>query len=109
MPVSFKKSGKKNKTLANEIDNERINQKARVYLSIYEKLANKERVAGGKGKEFAKSMTKTDRNLFTDKVDNDMLSLNFWKKQIRNKKTTPSCGCTRDILHFDHLWLKNAC
>ncbi|OEE01404.1 MULTISPECIES: tyrosine-type recombinase/integrase [Vibrio] len=95
----FQKIRQKKKTLANEIDNERINQKARVYLSIYEKLANKERVAGGKGKEFAKSMTKTDRNLFTDKVDNDMLSLNFWKKQIRNKKrhlhaVAPGVYCT---------------
>ncbi|MFA0517491.1 site-specific integrase [Vibrio sp. 10N.222.55.E8] len=95
----FQKIRLKKKTLANEIDEERINQKARVYLSVYEKLANKERVAGGKGKEFAKSMTKTDRNLFTDKVDNDMLSLNFWKKQIRNKKrhlhaVAPGIYCT---------------
>ncbi|RZR39873.1 site-specific integrase [Vibrio vulnificus] len=95
----FQKIRQKKKTLANEIDEERINQKARVYLNIYEKLANKERVAGGKGKEFAKSMTKTDRNLFTDKVDNDMLSLNFWKKQIRNKKrhlhaVAPGIYCT---------------
>ncbi|MFH4471147.1 site-specific integrase [Vibrio parahaemolyticus] len=95
----FQKIRHNKKTLANEIDEERINQKARVYLSIYEKLANKERVAGGKGKEFAKSMTKTGRNLFTDKVDNDMLSLNFWKKQIRNKKrhlhaVAPGVYCT---------------
>lgn len=95
----FQKIRHKKRTLANEIDEERINQKARVYLSIYEKLANKERVAGGKGKEFAKSMTKKDRNLFTEKVDNDMLSLNFWKKQIRNKKrhlhaVAPGIYCT---------------
>ncbi|MFA0141582.1 tyrosine-type recombinase/integrase [Vibrio kanaloae] len=95
----FQKIRQKKKTLANEIDEERIDQKARVYLSIYEKLANKERVAGGKGKEFAKSMTKTGRNLFTEKVDNDMLSLNFWKKQIRNKKrhlhaVAPGIYCT---------------
>lgn len=95
----FQKIRQKNKTLANEIDNERIDQKARVYLGIYERLANKERVAGGKGKEFAKSMTKTDRNLFTDKVDNDMLSLNFWKKQLRDKKrhlhaVAPGIYCT---------------
>ncbi|MFH0264763.1 site-specific integrase [Vibrio rumoiensis] len=95
----FQKIRYKKKTLANEIDEERINQKARVYLNIYEKLANKERVAGGKGKEFAKSMTQTDRNLFTDKVDNDMLSLNFWKKHIRNKKrhlhaVAPGIYCT---------------
>ncbi|MGR5488812.1 site-specific integrase, partial [Vibrio alfacsensis] len=38
----FQKIRQKKKTLANEIDEERIDQKARVYLSIYEKLANKE-------------------------------------------------------------------
>ncbi|BBL89540.1 hypothetical protein VroAM7_21930 [Vibrio rotiferianus] len=95
----FQKIRQKKKTLAHEIDEERIDQKARIYLSIYQKLANKERVAGGKGKEFAKSMTKTGRHLFTDKVDNDMLSLNFWKKQIRNKKrhlhaVAPGVYCT---------------
>ncbi|ANQ27019.1 integrase [Vibrio natriegens] len=95
----FQKIRQKKKTLANEIDEERIDQKARVYLSIYEKLANKERVAGGKGKEFAKSMTKTNRNLFRDRVDNDMLSLNYWKKQIRNQNrhlhaVAPGIYCT---------------
>lgn len=95
----FQKIRQKKKTLSNEIDNERIDQKARVYLSIYKRLANKERVAGGKGKEFAKSMTKTDRNLFKDKVDNDMLSLNFWEKQLRDKKrhlhaVAPGVYCT---------------
>ncbi|MFA0067413.1 site-specific integrase [Vibrio breoganii] len=95
----FQKIRQKKKTLANEIDEERIDQKARVYLSIYEKLANKERVAGGKGKEFAKNMTKTNRNLFKDKVDNDMLSLNYWKKQIRTQNrhlhaVAPGIYCT---------------
>lgn len=95
----FQKIRQKKKTLANEIDEERIDQKARVYLSIYEKLANKERVAGGKGKEFAKSMTKTNRNLFRDKVDNDMLSLSYWKKQIRTQSrhihaVAPGIYCT---------------
>ncbi|MGR5298996.1 site-specific integrase [Vibrio mediterranei] len=95
----FQKIRQKKKTLAHEIDEERIDQKARVYLNIYEKLANKERVAGGKGKEFAKSMTKTNRNLFKDKIDNDMLSLNYWKKQIRNQNrhlhaVAPGIYCT---------------
>ena len=95
----FQKIRQKKKTLANEIDEERIDQKARVYLSIYQKLANKERVAGGKGKEFAKSMMKTDRNLFKDKVDNDMLSLSYWKKQIRTQSrhihaVAPGVYCT---------------
>ena len=95
----FQKIRQKKKTLANEIDEERIDQKARIYLSIYQKLANKERVAGGKGKEFAKNMMKKDRNLFKDKVDNDMLSLSYWKKQIRTQNrhihaVAPGVYCT---------------
>ena len=44
-------------------------------------------------------MTKTNRNLFRDKVDNDMLSLNYWKKQIRNQNrhlhaVAPGIYCT---------------
>lgn len=95
----FQKIRQKKKTLAHEIDEERIDQKARIYLNIYQKLANKERVAGGKGKEFAQSMIKTDRNLFKDKVDNDMLSLSYWKKQIRTQNrhihaVAPGVYCT---------------
>ena len=95
----FQKIRQMKKNLANEIDEERISQKARIYLSIYQKLANKERVAGGKGKDFAKNMMKTDRNLFKDKVDNDMLSLSYWEKQIRTQKrhihaVAPGVYCT---------------
>ncbi|AWA99763.1 integrase [Vibrio harveyi] len=95
----FQKIRQKKKTLANEIDEERIDQKARVYLSIYQKLANKERVAGGKGKEFTKSMMNTERNLFKDKVDNDMLFLSYWNKQIRAQNrhihaVAPGVYCT---------------
>lgn len=95
----FQKLRKKKQNLANAIDEERIDQKAHIYLNIYQKLANKERVAGGKGKEFAKNMMKTDRNLFKDKVDNEMLTLNYWKKQIRTQNrhihaVAPGIYCT---------------
>ena len=95
----FQKLRKKKQNLSYAIDEERIDQKAQVYLSIYKKLANKERVAGGKGKDFAKNMMKAERNLFKDKVDNDMLSLNYWKKQIRDQKrhihaVAPGVYCT---------------
>ncbi|MFV8461249.1 site-specific integrase [Vibrio campbellii] len=95
----FQKIRQKKKTLAYEIGEERISQKAQVYLNIYQKLANKERVAGGKGKEFAKNMMKKKRNLFKDRIDNDMLSLNYWKKQIRTQSrhihaVAPGVYCT---------------
>ncbi|MEZ9370398.1 hypothetical protein AB4140_16465 [Shewanella sp. 10N.286.51.B2] len=95
----FQKFRKQKQSLAHAIDGERIDQKALVYLNIYKKLANKERVAGGKGKEFAKNMMKAEHNLFKDKVDNDMLSLNYWQKQIRDQKrhihaVAPGVYCT---------------
>ncbi|ENM3754252.1 site-specific integrase [Vibrio cholerae] len=95
----FQRIRKQKQNLACAIDEERIAQKAQVYLNIYKKLANKERVAGGKGKEFAKNMLKTERNLFKDKTDYDMLSLNYWKKQIREQKrhihaVAPGVYCT---------------
>ncbi|HHC6531950.1 TPA: site-specific integrase [Vibrio parahaemolyticus] len=95
----FQKIRKQKQNLAYTIDEERIDQKAQVYLNIYKKLANKERVAGGKGKEFAKNMMKGERNLFKDKVDDDMLSINYWKKQIRDQKrhihaVAPGVYCT---------------
>lgn len=95
----FQKLRKKKQNLANAIDEERIDQKAKIYLRIYQKLANNERVAGGKGKEFAKNMMKKGRNLFKDRVDNDMLSLTYWKKQIRTQNrhihaVAPGVYCT---------------
>ncbi|NMM40565.1 site-specific integrase [Pseudoalteromonas arctica] len=95
----FQKFRKHKQNLANAYDEEKILQKAKIYLKIYKKLANKERVAGGKGKEFAKNMSKEPRNLFKDKVNNDMLSLNYWIKQIREQKrhihaVAPGVYCT---------------
>jgi integrase len=95
----FQKLRKIKENLLYTIDQERVDQKAQVYLNIYKKLANKERVAGGKGNAFAKSMMKSECNLFKDKVDNDMLSLNYWKKQIRDQKrhihaVAPGVYCT---------------
>lgn len=95
----FQKLRKKKQNLAYAIDEERIDQKAQVYLTIFKKLANNERVAGGKGKDFAKNMMKAEHNLFKDKIDNDMLSLNYWKKQIRDQKrhihaVAPGVYCT---------------
>ncbi|MEZ8703186.1 site-specific integrase [Vibrio cyclitrophicus] len=95
----FQKLRNKKKSLTHEIIEERVDQKAQVYQNIYKKLANKERIAGGKGKEFAKNLIKAERNMFKDKVDNDMLSLNYWKKQIREQKrhihaVAPGVYCT---------------
>ena len=95
----FQKFRKQKQNLAYALDEERIDQKAQAYLNIYNKLANKERVAGGKGKEFAKNMMKAENNMFKDKEDDDMLSLSYWKNQIRDQNrhihaVAPGIYCT---------------
>ncbi|KII75262.1 integrase [Vibrio renipiscarius] len=96
----FQKLRKKKQNLCHCIEEERIAQQAQVYLNIYHKLANKERVAGGKGKEFAKRRLALDENsLFKDKVDNDMLSLTYWKRLVREGQrhihaVAPGVYCT---------------
>lgn len=94
-----KKKGK-NKNLCTVIDDERIHQKAQIFLDIYHRFANKERVAGGKGKEFAKKRAEqNDNNLFTDKTNSDMLTLEYWKNVILDGKrhihvVAPGIYCT---------------
>ncbi|GLS89079.1 hypothetical protein GCM10007916_01460 [Psychromonas marina] len=94
-----KKKGK-NKNLCTAIDDERVQQKAQIYLNIYHRLANKERVAGGKGKAFAKRRTeRNDNNLFTDKTNNDTLTLEYWENIVRNGQrhihvVAPGIFCT---------------
>jgi hypothetical protein len=93
-----KKNGMKN--LCSVIDDERAHQKAQVYLAIYHRFANKERVAGGKGKAFAKRRAELgENNLFTDKTRNDMLTLEYWENVVRNGQrhihvVAPGIFCT---------------
>ncbi|MGL1258110.1 site-specific integrase [Vibrio parahaemolyticus] len=89
----------KEKNLYTDINDERVRQKAQIYLNIFKKLANNERVAGGKGKAFAKAMVKKGKLAFKDKTDNDMLTLAYWEKSIRDGRhhihaVAPSIYCT---------------
>ncbi|ELA8193715.1 TPA: site-specific integrase [Vibrio alginolyticus] len=94
-----KKKGK-NQNLCSVIYDERVHQKAQVYLDIYHRFANKERVAGGKGKAFAKRRAERgENNLFTDKTSNDMLTLEYWENVVRNGQrhihvVAPGIYCT---------------
>ncbi|WP_159820611.1 site-specific integrase [Colwellia sp. 20A7] len=87
------------KNLCTEVDDERVRQKAQIYLNIYNQFANKERVAGGKGKEFSKRMMVQGTNAFKDKVNNDMLTIEYWENIMRKGKrhlhvVAPGIYCT---------------
>lgn len=74
---------KSKKSLCSEVNQERITQKAALYLKIYERLANNERMAGGKGKSFVEKRLKGDNNLFTERKNNDLLTLAYWEDKLR--------------------------
>lgn len=89
----------KMKNLCTEVDDERVRQKAQIYLNIYNQFANKERVAGGKGKEFTKRMMVQGANAFKDKINNDMLTIEYWENIMRTGKrhlhvVAPGIYCT---------------
>jgi len=95
--LRMQKSSKKD--LYTDVENERVRQKAQIYLNIYNQFANKERVAGGKGKEFTKKMIEQGLNAFKDKTDNDMLTIEYWENIIKTGKrhihvVAPGIYCT---------------
>ncbi|MEZ9820315.1 hypothetical protein AB4238_06790 [Shewanella sp. 10N.286.45.A1] len=89
----------KKKNLCTEVDDERVRQKAQIYLNIHKQFANKERVAGGKGKQFARRMIEQGINAFKDKTNNDMLTIEYWKNILKAGKrhlhvVAPGIYCT---------------
>ncbi|CAK3521922.1 Integrase [Vibrio crassostreae] len=72
------------KTFWNEVQDERISQQADIYVRIFEKMANGERVAGGKGKTYLKTIAKEGENYFEDGVNKRLLSRQYWIEKLRD-------------------------
>ncbi|MGZ7279970.1 hypothetical protein ACXWQB_09410, partial [Streptococcus pyogenes] len=56
------------------VNKERVEQLADIYVRIYTKLANGERVAGGKGKQAAKEISRQGKSYFKDGANKNLLS-----------------------------------
>ncbi|HHX8458575.1 TPA: integrase [Vibrio diabolicus] len=65
-----------------EVDKERVEQLAEIYVRIYSKLANGERVAGGKGKQAAKEIARQGKNFFKDGTNKNLLTREYWVEQL---------------------------
>lgn len=72
------------KTFWNEVQDERISQQADIYVRIFKKMANGERVAGGKGKTYLKTIAKDGENYFEDGVNKRLLSHQYWIEKLRD-------------------------
>jgi hypothetical protein len=72
-----------------ELEEQRVSSQAVVYLRIYNAMANKELIGGGKGKAMevaVQQLAKTGKSYFEEGVNRDMLSLDYWEAQIRTKQ-----------------------
>ncbi|MGF1838031.1 hypothetical protein [Vibrio atlanticus] len=73
------------KKIFGEIKEEREERSAKVMSRTYNKLANKERLAGGLGKSLSKEVVENS-NFFEQGINNRKLSSRFWKEEIRTGK-----------------------
>ena len=84
-----------------EVENERVSQQASIYTRIFQRLANGERIAGGKGKTYLNTIANTGNDYFEEGVNKRLLSVEYWKESIRTKKEhlhaiAPGMYCTNN-------------
>lgn len=73
------------KKIYGEIKEERLERSAKVMSRTYNKLANRERLAGGLGKSLLKEVIE-NKNYFEQGVNNRKLASRFWKEEIKTGK-----------------------
>ena len=66
-----------------ELERERLEQQAALMADLYTKIANGERIAGGKVKSIYKEMT---NNQFKPAIDNRKMDRGFWKEELALRK-----------------------
>lgn len=82
-----------------EIQEQRMQSKAKIFARIFNKIANSERIAGGKGKQKILEISKLGKNYFEDGVNKSLLNPDFWYKQLSAEKEhihaiAPGMYCT---------------
>jgi len=73
------------KKLYSEVEDERTLLTSAIFSRIYNKLANKERLAGGLGKSLSKA-TIENENFFSEGINDRKLETKFWLSEIKTGK-----------------------
>jgi hypothetical protein len=82
-----------------EVQNERISQHADIFVRIYQKLANGERVAGGKGNAAMAEIARQGKSYFEEGANKRYLSREYWIESLKTGSahlhvTAPGIVCT---------------
>jgi integrase len=82
-----------------EINEQRIDAKSKIFAGCYEKMANRERIAGGLFKQQTKGLDEVTLSQFIKGKNNRNLSADYWKNEIKSGKVhihaiAPGMYCT---------------
>lgn len=85
--------------LYSEIQHERTVQHADIFARIYQKLANGERIAGGRGKAAMQEISRQGKSYFEEGVNRRLLSRDYWIETLKAGDahlhvTAPGIVCT---------------
>ncbi len=100
MTRHYSKNASKFSALQKEINTERTRQKSIILADIYKKIANNERIGGGKGKALLKIAGK-GTNYFEQSENKRKMEPSYWAKLINDKSThihaiAPGMYCTNN-------------
>lgn len=83
--------------LYSEIQKERIIQQAEIFARLYQRMANGERIAGGKGQAIINEISREGKDYFENGVNKRKLSREYWVDLLTRGKHTYMLslqGCT---------------
>ncbi|MFA0703842.1 hypothetical protein AB4618_25585, partial [Vibrio sp. 10N.222.48.A8] len=84
-----------------ETEEERLEQQANLMVRIYNKIASKVRVGGGKAKLVSDNLAQRGVNHFVEGTGDRLLSKAYWKRTLRKKTQhvhaiAPAMYCTNN-------------
>lgn len=96
----YARNATKYPTFWKEVGDLRISEKADICVRIFKRLANGERLAGGKGAAYLKEI-QNNPNYFEDGTNKRLLTKEYWEEKLRTGKQhihaiAPSMYCSND-------------
>ncbi|MGF1759882.1 hypothetical protein L4D76_18480 [Photobacterium sagamiensis] len=67
-----------------QLEAERLDQKAQIMARIHKKIANGERIGGGKASEIHKNMAKNGKSYYAEGDGGRVMSVEYWKRTIKS-------------------------
>lgn len=85
-----------------EVKSEQSKQQSEIMARIYNKMANNERIGGGKARDFMKELAKIGKSYYEEGEGDRVFNIDYWQKQIKSGAVhlhaiAPNMYCTNSI------------